>query len=312
MLDRRTLPLSALRAFESAGRHLNMGRAGEDLGVTHGAISHQVRALEEQLNVKLFVRANNRLKFTSAGEHLFDAVRDGFDRIVDGTLRLDADNLTGNLVIGCTESTGASWAIAQIAEFQLLYPQIDVHVVEVQSQQRVIPREVDVAICYGEPEAGDRHLEVLVSPPVYPVCSPRILHGLPAITRPGQVAEFTLLHDGQNSWSNWFDAMGEPQPANSSQMFFYSTNLSLVAARQGYGVALCNPFEIREDLREGRLVKLLKKTVPEAHNYYLLTNRKESQSLRAQLFEDWIKTQISENIQRLGLDSQYRSRRSGF
>ena len=61
MLDRRTLPLSALRAFESAGRHLHMGRAGEDLGVTHGAISHQVRALEKQLNVKLFIRANVRV-----------------------------------------------------------------------------------------------------------------------------------------------------------------------------------------------------------------------------------------------------------
>ena len=99
MLDRRTLPLSALRAFESAGRRLHMGRAGEDLGVTHGAISHQVKTLERQLDVELFVRANNRLKLTSAGERLLLAVRDGFDRIIDGELQLDCDQLTGNLVI---------------------------------------------------------------------------------------------------------------------------------------------------------------------------------------------------------------------
>ena len=77
MINRRTLPLSALRAFESAGHHLHMGRAGEALGVTHGAISHQVRALEQQLKVKLFIRSNNRLKLTSAGERLLTAVREG-------------------------------------------------------------------------------------------------------------------------------------------------------------------------------------------------------------------------------------------
>ena len=81
----------------------------------------------------------------------------------------------------------------------------------------------------------------------------------------------------------------------------------MTAARLGYGVALCNPFEIQEDLREGRLVKLLKKAVPEAHNYFLLTNQAGQRSLRAQLFEDWLKTQINEKILRLGADSHYRA-----
>jgi len=295
MLDRRTMPLSALRAFESAGRHLHMGRAGEDLGVTHGAISHQVRALEQQLGVKLFIRANNRLKLSGAGEHLLKAVRDGFDRIVDGTLHLDPDSLTGALVIGCTQSTGASWAVKHIGEFQLQYPQIDIHVVETQPRQTDIPREIDVAICYGKPTAGGRQLEELASPLVYPVCSPRILHGIPAITRPGHLGRLTLLHDNQNSWSRWFAAMDEPEPENVKQVHFYSTNLSLTAARLGYGVALCNLFEIQEDLLQGSLVKLLKKAVPETHNFYLLTNQAEHRSLRAQLFEDWIKIQTRLN-----------------
>jgi len=270
-----------------------MGRAGEDLGVTHGAISHQVRALEKQLGVSLFIRANNRLQLTNAGERLLVSVRDGFDRIVDGALHLDPDNLTGRLVIGCTESTGASWAIKHIGEFQLQYPQIDIHVVEVQPRQKNIPREVDVAICYGKPSAGGRQLEELVAPPVFPVCSPRILHGLPAITRPEQLGRLTLLHDSENDWSRWFAAMKVSAPENVKQIHFFSTNLSLVAARLGFGVALCNLFEIQEDLREGRLVKLLKKAVAESSNYYLLTNRPEHRSLRAQLFEDWIKTQTT-------------------
>jgi len=303
MLDRRTLPLSALRAFESAGRQLHMGRAGEALGVTHGAISHQVRVLEQHLGVKLFIRANNRLKLTSAGERLLGAVQDGFDRIIDGTLQLDPDTLAGTLVIGCTESTAANWAIRHIGDFQLQYPQINIRVVQLQPRQKNIPREVDVAICYGKPEAGGRQLEELVSPPVYPVCSPLILHDLPAITRPEQLAGLTLLHDSQNNWSDWFAAMSVPVPGNMRHIHFYSTSLSLTAARLGYGVALCNPFEVQEDLRQGRLVKLLKKPVPESHSYYLLTNQTEHRSLRARLFEDWIREQTSEHQ---GAGLQYR------
>jgi len=307
MLDRRTLPLSALRAFESAGHHLHLGRAGDALGVTHGAISHQVRALERQLKVKLFVRSNNRLKLTSAGERLLSAVRHGFDSIVEGALHLDPDNLTGTLVVACTESTGASWAIRHIGEFQLQYPQISIHVTVIKPRQRDIPREVDVAICYGKPEAGGRNLEELVSPPVYPVCSPQAQHGLPAITRPEQLAQLTLLHDSQNSWSDWFAAMNVVAPENMRQMHFQSTNLSLTAARLGFGVALCNTFEIQEDLRQGRLVKLMKKGVAESHNYYLLSNQPEHRSLRAQLFEDWIKSQTMEVVRHQGAVVQYRA-----
>lgn len=305
MLNRRTLPLSALRAFESAGHHLHLGRAGEALGVTHGAISHQVRALEQQLKVKLFVRTNNRLKLTAAGERLLSAVREGFDVIVEGALHMDPDNLTGSLVIACTESTGASWAVRHIGEFQLQYPQINIHVVVLQPRQKIIPREVDIAICYGKPEAGGRQLEELVSPPLFPVCSPKALHGLPAITRPEQLARLTLLHDSQNSWSDWFAAVRTTFPASLRQIHFQSTNLALTAARLGYGVALCNTFEIQEDLRQGRLLKLLNKAVPESHDYYLLSNPPERRSLRAQLFEEWLKVQTTEVVRHQGAGIQY-------
>lgn len=290
MLDRRTLPLSALRAFESAGRHLHMGRAGEELGVTHGAISHQVRALEKQLGLELFIRSHNRLRLTSAGERLLGAVRDGFNRIVDEAIQLDPDNLAGQLVIGCTESTGANWAVQKICAFQEQYPQIDIRVVEVQPRQKRIPRDIDIAICYGRPDPGSRRLEELASPPVFPVCSPQVLHGVPVISRPAHLLRLTLLHDSHNSWRDWFSAMEVDDPGCESGIRFYNTNLSLTAARLGFGVALCNPFEVQDDLRRGSLVRLLEKSVPETHSYYLLTHPAGHQPLRAKLFEEWIKS----------------------
>ena len=288
MFDRRTLPLSALRAFESAGRHLHLGRAGSELGVTHGAISHQVRALEQKLGLKLFTRANNRLQLTSAGEHLLNSVRDGFDRIVDGTLHLNPDSIAGELIIGCTHTSGSSWAVKHIMQFQANYAQMEIHVVEVRPQQQEIPSEIDIAICYGKPNVGNRRLEDLISPSVFPVCSPTLLFGRETIENPEQLTRLPLLQDNQNTWPRWFSAMGVEVPDSIRQTHFFSTALSLTAARNGFGVALCNPLEVQDDLREGRLVKVLEDSIPESHKYYLLCNFDESQTLRAQLFEEWI------------------------
>lgn len=288
MFDRRNLPLSALRAFESAGRHLHLGRAGTELGVTHGAISHQVRALEQKLGVNLFTRAHNRLRLTSAGEHLLGSVREGFDRIVDAALHLNPDSIAGELIIGMTQTIGSSWAVKHIMQFQAAYPQMEIRIVELKPQQREIPREIDLAICYGKPDVSDRRLEDLISPLVFPVCSPALLYGHTAIDHPAQLAALPLLHDNQNSWLQWFAAMGVESPEFSRQTHLFSTALTLVAARDGFGVALCNLLEVQDDLREGQLVKVLEQSIPESHRYYLLTNYAESQSLRAQLFEEWI------------------------
>ena len=295
MLNKRTLPLSGLRAFECAGRHLHLGRAGEELGVTHGAISHQVRALEAQLGVKLFIRANSRLQLTDAGQRLLIAVGEGFEKMLEGAQHLDPDSLAGSLIIACTQTAGASWMAKHICDFQTQYPQIDIHTVEVKPQQRDIPREIDVAICYGKPQASDRKLEELTTPDIFPVCSPRLVHGKGVVLRPDQLTRFPLIHDTQNSWRRWFDAMQIAESDDTNAIYFFNTTLSLAAARQGYGIALCNLFEVQEDLREGRLIKLFEQTIPESQGYYLLTDRKENQSLRAQIFEGWIKDVLTSN-----------------
>ena len=290
MLNRRSLPLSSLRAFESAGRHLHLGRAGAELGVTHGAVSHQVRALESNLGVKLFRRANNRLQLTSAGERLLASVSEGFDCIANGALHLNPDSTAGELVIGCTQSAGASWVINYIMQFQARYPQMDIRVVEVQPLQRDIPSDIDAAICYGEPKIDNRRLEFLLAPEVFPVCSPALLYDREPIRRPEQLLELRLLDDTQNNWSHWLSTFGVEANEPAVQTHFFSTGLALSAARNGYGVALCNPLEIQDDLREGKLVRMLEHSIPESQKYYLLCNPVAEQSLREQLFENWIRS----------------------
>ncbi len=288
MLNRRTMPLAGLRAFESTGRHLHMGKAGQELGVTHGAISHQVRALEKQLGIKLFSRANRKLRLTGAGRQLLVSVSNGFDCFVEGSLHLDPSSMAGPLVIGCTQMIGASWALRYFREFQLSYPQTEIHLVEIQPRQKEIPAEVEVAFCYGEPLAPDRLVRRMLTPPLYPVGSPRILHTQPTVTHPDQLAHFRLLHDSNNSWSDWFSTMGATEPVNASHMHFFNTVLAINAARQGLGVALCNSLEIENELRDGQLVKLFDQAIPESSSYYLVTDHPGRQTLRARLFAEWI------------------------
>ena len=289
MFDRRTLPLSALRAFESAGHRLHMGKAGEDLGVTYGAISHQIRSLEKELDTKLFTRENNSLQLTSAGAQLLEAVSEGFDRIIEGTRNLKPYSLSGDLVVGCTQTAGANWAAKIISEFHQRYPLINIRTVEIKPQQREVPKDIDVAICYGKPTDSGRNIQELASLEVFPVCSPRLIHAQDIITEPQDLTNYPLLHEGLNNWSRWFSTMNKKIPESTTSLNFFNTNLTLSAARDGYGIALCNRMEAQKDLLEGHLVRLLERSIPEIDSYYLLTHHSEKQSLRAKLFEDWIK-----------------------
>ena len=181
-----------------------------------------------------------------------------------------------------------------ISEFHQNYPSIEIHAVEIKPQQKVIPREIDIAICYGKPAEDNRSITELASLEIYPVCSPKMIHDQNYIKKPEDLVSFPLLHEGLDNWSRWFSKMNIPESENTRNLYFFNTNLTLSAAREGYGIALCNLLETQQDLLEGRLIKLLDRTIPELDSYYLLTDLPEQQSLRSQLFEEWIKNSINE------------------
>lgn len=288
MFDRRNLSFSALRAFEATAKHLNMGRAAEELGLTHAAISHQVRLLEERLNVTLFSRTGNKLALTTAGQKLKSAVTEGIDRIIDGARYLDPDNMSGVLIVGCTQTIASSWAAKHIIAFSQAYPTITIDVREIRPVQRRVPRDVDVAICYGAPDAGDRRLIKLAVPVLYPVCSPSLLGGMRSRLRVSDITKFTLIHDGQVSWRKWFELAGVDFESISSNIYFPNTSQALRAAILGGGVALSNTLESRDHIRDGELIQLFEKPISEEHSYWLLAPGERNQSMRSAIFEEWI------------------------
>ena len=283
-----SVSLDALLSFESAARHLHFRKAGEDLGVTQGAISHQIISLEKTLGVKLFSRNGNRLALTPEGSRLHTSVKANFDGLVEGTRNLNPEALSGPLVIGCTQTVARSWLIELSNEFFKEYPTIEVHMQEIRPRQLAVPREIDVAICYGRPEDDDREVTFLASPAIYPVCNPRLLQSKQRRDRPADIFQFTLIHDHQVSWEQWYTRYQLDKPEKCANIYFPNTTQALVAARLGYGVALANEFEIKEFIRDGSLVRLLDKPIEEEHGYYLLSQYGENKSLKSKIFEEWV------------------------
>ena len=288
MIDRRTMPLSSLRAFESAALNLHMGRAGAELGVTQGAISHQVRQLEERLGVALFSRAHNTLSLTPAGSRLLMSVSQGLDLIIDGARNLDPETVSGPLIVGCTQSIAASWAAQHICSFYEKYPDITITVREIESQQRDIPRDIDIAICYGAPNIDDRVITKIGAPVLYPVCSPALLNAEKQRIHLNNMSQLTFIHDGQVSWQRWMEKHGVESSQMHSNIYFPNASQALRAAVLGAGVALANTLETQQFIKDGQLMRLLNKPINEAHSYYLISPSIKNNTIKSTIFAEWI------------------------
>jgi LysR family glycine cleavage system transcriptional activator len=292
-LSRRTLPLSALRSFECAGRHLHFQTAGEELGVTQSAISHQIRSLEERLNTRLFDRSGNRLSLTPAGKLLLETTSGALDQLIDGVERLAPDTIAGKLTLGCTTTLLVSLVMKTIGRFRESYPEIDLEVIEIKPLQKEIPRDIELAFCFGEPSSKDRQIEPLIREEIFPVCSPGLLQSVPRIARPSQLLRLPLLHNNLDHWDRWLSAMGQSSGEAKNHLRFFNTHVALAAARRGLGVALATRLEVQNDLQMGTLVKVLDKSIAEPEQYYLVRHLPDHQTSRAQLFERWFKEDLA-------------------
>jgi LysR family glycine cleavage system transcriptional activator len=293
VLSRRTLPLSALRSFECAGRHLHFQTAGEELGVTQSAISHQIRLLEERLNTRLFDRSSNRLSLTPAGKLLLEKTSKAFDQMIEGVERLAPDSIVGKLTLGCTTTLLVSLVMKTIVRFRESYPEIDLEVVEINPLQKEVPREIELAFCFGEPASKDRQIEPLIREDIFPVCSPGLLQSVSRITRPAQLIQLPLLHNNLGHWDRWLAAVGLSSVDAKNHLRFFNTHVALAAARSGLGVALATRLEVQNELQMGSLVKVLDKSITEPEQYYLVRHLPDHQTSRAQLFERWFKEDLA-------------------
>src|SRR3974377_551356 len=192
-MPRRLPPLNALKAFEAAARHESFTRAADELCVTQGAVSHQAKALEAELGLKLFNREHQRLVITEAGRSYLARVGDALDRIADGTERLLRRQNTGVLTVSTSPNFAAKWLVHRLSRFAEAHPAIDLRGSASLQHIDFAREDIDLAIREGEGNesgvAGARR----GAEELFPVCSPKLLNGRPSL-KPDDLKNAVLLH----------------------------------------------------------------------------------------------------------------------
>src|SRR4030081_2402642 len=171
---RRLPPLNALKAFEAVARSNSVTRAAEELSVTQGAVSQQVKALEAPLGVKLFNRERQRLVITEAGRDYLAVVRDAFDRIALGTERLVQRQTSGALTISTSPDFAAKWLVYRLGRFAEAHPDIDLRVSATMHHVDFAREDVDLAVRHGEGDWTGHDVVRLCSEQLFAVCSPKL------------------------------------------------------------------------------------------------------------------------------------------
>jgi len=200
--------LNGLRAFEAAARHLSFTRAAADLNVTQTAISHQIRRLEEQLGLTLFIRRNRTLELTREALDYLPSIRSAFADLHRATAKLRRNDREGRLTVSTTASLATKWLISRVAAFQDANPGIEVriststHLVDFQRE------EVDIAVRYGHGIWPGLRADWLMAEHIFPVCSPDLLNDARPLRTPEDLAHHTLLHTtvSREDWQLWLTA----------------------------------------------------------------------------------------------------------
>lgn len=304
----RLPPLSAMRAFEAASRHLSFKKAAEELHVTPAAISQQIKALEDYLGVPLFRRLTRALEITPQGSAMLPKIREGFEcfaAAVDCTRGADE----GVLTVTAPPSFAARWLVPRLQRFAAAHPALKLRLssspdaVDRRGEMRELEdRPVDVrapasalAIRYGTGNYPGFLVEEIFAPDWVPVCSPRLLEGGPPLAVPEDLARHVLIHDEtiedeerQPSWQEWLAQAGVSGIDAQRGPHFSNAVLAVEAALDAQGVALALMPLVAADVAAGRLVVPFSLSVPSPYAYYLIMRRAVAERPSVAAFRDWL------------------------
>ena len=249
----RLPPLSAIRAFEAAGRHENFSRAADELGLTQAAVSYQIRQLEDRVGRPLFVREKGRVRLSDSGRRLLPAVTNGFAGIAEAFAALreeDEDVLELNTAV----SFGGTWLSARIGRFQVRFPDLAVRISMNNETIDFTRSTADAAIRAGAGQWDGLRADFLFRQNFTPMCTPAFLEAN-AIERPADLLRVERLAPNDPLWAGWFAQVGIDTPPPRQGVVLDSQLQEATAIQGGFGVALMTPMYWRAELDSGRLVQ---------------------------------------------------------
>ncbi|WP_338849072.1 LysR substrate-binding domain-containing protein [Massilia sp. W12] len=291
-------PLNAMRCFEAAARRLSFTAAARELHVTNAAVSHQIKSLEQWLGADLFIRRNNRLELTAAGETWLPRVRHAFSLLRESTRELLALQAV-RLRLAVRPAFCLKWLLPRLPDFYASHPQVHLDL-ETEVDRDYL--HYDLTIDYRPAKAADYIVRHLFSTPFVPVCSPAYAA---QIDWQGDLSQVAFLHDrplqgmpAYPDWSMWLAAAGAPPLRNQRGATFSTSLMSIEAALAGNGLALGQSALVRRDLQAARLHVPLPWHADLRMPYYLIYPLPALDNPGVQALIDWLLSQAQEEERR--------------
>lgn len=287
----RTLPpLSALRAFEAAGRRSSLSLAAQELNVTHGAISKHVKTLERSLGFILIKRTSKGIGLTPEGRRLAMHLTKAFDDLGAAVLSMESQIFEGTATISCMPALASTWLIPKLALFTDQYPNISLTILAPDCADPGSGLTTDLDILYGRPDWPDRKVQLLKKLEIFPVCSPKIVNGPNAVNKVADLNNHVLIDNPEGThWRDFFVSQGLKRNAAIRTLRFEDFSQCIASARAGHGIAMGDNVTTAGDLATGALVRPLRENIRrQSLAYYVVMpqNREPTSSVRA--FSEWL------------------------
>jgi DNA-binding transcriptional LysR family regulator len=292
-MDRRWLPLNALRAFEAVGQHLSFTAAANSLSVAQSAVSRHVIVLENFLGVPLFERRPQQLVLTEAGKHILPAVSKSFDRIDQALAEVikEKGRPKSDLRVALPAAFAQRLAVPILRDFRAAHPGVSLEIVSMRGSGE---DDVDIAVVYSEPRVSDAIHDLLWTARSTILCSPALLEGADRSDPAKLIEARDLLHvtfgdrPKYHLWQALARTIGRPDLPVDRGIVFDSAPLAIQCALAGEGLALADPLLFEDDVRMGRLVRPFDIWVDEGRGYYLSTHPEDLNNEAVALFRTWL------------------------
>ena len=284
--------LTTLAIFEASARHLSFKLAAAELNVTPGAVSKQIKAIEDELGVPLFVRRGTGVSLTSAGEDLYGVLSSSFSRAAEVVRTIKRGDRSKNVTIACTDAFATMWLIPRMADFWERFPEITVDHLISDNPRDYRRAEVELRVRYGLGAWADETAELLFDDTIYPVCGPGFARRHRNV-KAEALPDLPLLHVDwvDPEWADWDEVFRRaqiPHGPNKGRRFG-KFSVALQAAQADQGVAVGWHRLVRHLLRDAKLVRLTDLEMPAPGGYYLTWNERRTLSPAAETLRSWLR-----------------------
>ncbi|RQS14999.1 LysR substrate-binding domain-containing protein [Burkholderia sp. Bp8998] len=298
-------PLRALQVFEAVGRCGGIAEAAKRLGISAGAVSQQMKLLEDTLGLSLLEKDGKRLRLTAAGRRYHERCADAFERLRIAHAEVDRSRHEHTLRISALPSLLSKWLAPRVLDWQRAYPELSVYLDGTHAEPAPDGCEIDFRISYGERVADVDNAIELFRDVVVPACSPGLLRDRSPLAAPADLLPFPLITiDWQPkfasppSWQAWFDAHGvDASMAAPVRHAFSLSSVAIQAAVDGHGFVLAQSSMICDDVAAGRLVVPLASGLPLPWPYFVAWKKSAFDKPECRSFHRWLLMRAREQQQ---------------